>query len=408
MKIAIFSDNFYPELSGIADSIIALAKELAKHGHKIVFYVPKYSTKDYQTIKQPLLEIRVGKNIQIHRFLSLPFTSPTGQSRLVIPTALRWLIVKKFNPDIIHTNLFFGVGLEALLTAKMLKIPLVGTNHTRLAEFIRYSPIRANWVRKYSLRYMIWFYNHCDYVTAPSKLFLDEMKQNGLKQPNQVISNPVDLKIFKPGAKQDKQKILKKYKLSENTIIYAGRLASEKNIDVIIRALAIAKKKISNINLALAGHGSASQSLKNLTKQLSLKNNVKFLGTLDQPSLAKLYQVAKIFVTASTSEVQSMTILQAMACQLPVIGAKCNSMPELISQQHGFLFKPGDYRTLAEKIIFLVKHKKQREILSKEAQNFVQKFSIQKIGQEWEKLYNKVRLIKNNTSYETFNHHSGL
>ncbi len=142
MRIAIFSDNFYPEISGISDSVISLARELAKRGHFINFYVPKYSLEDYKKVSAPETEPDFGLNIKIVRFSSFRFGGSTGQGRLVIPNFWRWREVKKFRPDLIHTQLFFGVGLEALVASRKIKVPLVGTNHTAIKEFLRYSPVQ--------------------------------------------------------------------------------------------------------------------------------------------------------------------------------------------------------------------------------------------------------------------------
>lgn len=391
MKIAIFSDNFYPELSGISDSIIILAKYLVKLGHIVEFFVPKHPNKNFHLAKLPLGELDLGKKIEIHRLSSLPFPTPTKQARLVLPTGFNLLAIKKFNPDIIHSQLFFGVGLEALLAAKILKIPLVGTNHTRIDEIMRYSLVKNKSVAKYMLRYMIWYYNRCNYVTAPSKLFLEEMKKNGFNRPAQIISNPVDFEIFNPGLAKNIKLTKNKFKLSETTIIYAGRLAGEKNIDVIIKALPLVKKSTPKINLAICGHGSAQDSLLNLAKELGVAKNVKFLGTFDKPNLAKIYQASKIFVIASTSEVQSMTVLQAMACGLPIICARCNSMPDLVNNRNGFLIEPYDYKTLAEKITLLLNNHQLRKNLSQGSLDFVQKFSAENIAKKWEELYKQVK-----------------
>jgi len=164
MKIAIFSDNFYPEISGISDSIIQLGVELARLNHDICFFAPRYSRKNYAVIKKSPLELRLGAGIEIKRFFSLPFPSPTKQARLVIPCSARAFSIKKFKPDIIHSQLFFGTGLQGLMSAKLLGRPIIGTNHTRIREFFKTGWLNHEWLRRTSARYMNWYYNHCDYV----------------------------------------------------------------------------------------------------------------------------------------------------------------------------------------------------------------------------------------------------
>jgi glycosyltransferase involved in cell wall biosynthesis len=246
MKIAIFSDNFYPETSGISDSIITLAKELAKDGHKIRFYAPKYSKKNFAIVDLKPNEIDLGKNISVKRMSSLPYpSSPTQQARIVIPAPWRWLDVKKFKPDIIYSQLFFGVGLEALIAAKLLKVPFIGTSHTPMNEFMNYSPVKSKKITGLMLKYVNWYYAQCDFVTTPSHAIINEMKEVGFEKDAHVISNPIDLVHFNKPTEEKRQELKEKYGLSNFTVISTGRLAPEKHLDDIIKAVHIAKKKYS-------------------------------------------------------------------------------------------------------------------------------------------------------------------
>ena len=143
MRIAFFSDNFYPETSGISDSIIVLGKELARRGHVITFYAARYGPKEFALAGVPQEEPALGENIHIVRFASFRYPTGTGQGRLVIPLGVRSLRIARFRPDILHTQLFFGVGLEALFASRILRVPIIGTNHTVLKEYLKYAPIQA-------------------------------------------------------------------------------------------------------------------------------------------------------------------------------------------------------------------------------------------------------------------------
>ncbi len=388
MKIAIFSDNFYPELSGIADSIISLAKELAKRGHLINFYVPQYSAKDYSVAGLKKEELNLGEKIKIIRFFSFPYPGPTKQGRFILPLGLRVFKIKKFNPDIIHSQLFFGMGLEALFAAKILKKPLVGTNHTAITEYLKYSPLRGRWLENFSLNYVNWYYHQCQLLTAPSRSVIDEMLQHGFKGEWHVISNPIDTQTFCP--LPNKNWLKKKFNLSEQTIIHAGRLAEERNIDVIIKSLSIIKKQIPGIRLALAGKGAAEEKLKALTNSLRLKENVTFLGFLDKTTLNEAYNASKIFVITSTSDTQSMVMMQAMAAGLPIVGVKARALPEYINKQNGLIVEPNNEKKLAEKTILLLKDSTRRRRLGQGARKFALNFSAASIAAEWEVIYKKL------------------
>jgi len=126
MRIAIYSDNFYPELSGITDSIMTTGKELARRGHSVHYYVPHYSEKNYQMLSRGR-DLDMGPRIEVYRLPSLPFKTGTGQGRAVLPLCTSLPSLKRFNPDVIHLNVFGGSGLEAIMAAKLLGKPLVGT-----------------------------------------------------------------------------------------------------------------------------------------------------------------------------------------------------------------------------------------------------------------------------------------
>ncbi len=399
MKIAIFSDNFYPELSGISDSIITTAKELAKRGHTIKFFVPTYTKANFKTAGiDSKKEINLGENITIERLFAIPFAGPTLQARMVIPTGVRTLAIRKFKPDIIHSHLFFGVGVEALVASKILKIPFIGTNHTAITEFIPKMAIGGETIKKVSIKYVNWYYGKCQFVSAPSQSVFDEMIQNGFKVKHKVISNPTDTSIFNKTFKNGntKKTLKEKFGLTDKTIVYVGRLAPEKNIEMIVSAVAIAKKTIPDISLAIAGHGISLNSLKKLVEELHIIDSVKFLGTLSHAKIAQLYRASEVFTITSTSETQSMTLIQAMACGLPVVGVKARALPEYI-KGNGVLINPGDTQALAKNIVSLLEDEELRNKFGENGFNFVQKFSPPAIALEWEEIYNKeiTKTIKN-------------
>ncbi len=398
MRIAIFSDNFYPEISGISDSIISLAKELAQKGHQIAFFVPRYTQKDFEIANRSYQELDLGKNIQIHRFFSFSYpNSPTKQARLVIPTFWRWIKVKKFNPDIIYTQDIFGMGLEALLASKVLKTILIGTNHTPITEFLKYGPVRGKLIDKFSLKYVSWYYNHCRWISAPNKIIVSEMRANGFNKTAEVISNPIELKSFQAYPITEKELLKEKLGLSKNTIIYTGRLAPEKNIDVAIKATALVKKKIPDINLVLTGYGSAENSLKKLARKLKVEENIKFFGFVESGKpFTDLYNACDIFVVTSTAEMQCMSMMQAMACGLPVIAVEAWALPEYVNSQNGYLIKPGDVTALAKKIICLLKNPQKRVKLGEGGINYVANFSAKKIATIWELMLEKTLKITAN------------
>ena len=394
MRIAFFSDNFYPELSGISDSIIALSRELSKRGHFIDFYVPHYPKEDFDMAHVAKHELRLGKNIKVHRFNSFPYKTGTGQGRFVIPDGFRTFTIFRFHPDVIHTQLFFGVGLEAIFAARLLHKPVIGTNHTALKEFLKYSPIQKPWFTNGLLKYVNWYYERCELVTAPSQSVFDEMVTLGFKNvKSRVISNPIDTNMFRPlggtptANAAKKFALKKKFGFNDHTIISAGRLSDDKNPDVLMKALPYIKKKIPDAILAFAGRGAAQDALKKLAEKLGVTDSVKFLGFVDKPTLNEIYNASEAFAIASTSDTQSLVMMQAMACGLPIVGVRARALPEYINDKNGFVVEPGDEKAIAERLVYLLKNSKIAQTLGKGGRAYAERFSEPAIAADWEKIY---------------------
>ncbi len=387
MKIAIVSDNFYPELSGIADSITTTGKELAKLGHKVCFVALDYSKENYKTIGADKKELNLGENIQIVRVPSIPYPTGTKQSRLTLPVGLSLKAVKKFNPDVIHTNDIASLGIEALHCAKILKKPLVGTDHTPMVEFLKYSPIKGKFVQKAVSRYDAWYYNQCDFVSSPCNAIFEELKKFGFSKPrHRALSNPINIDKFKPI--KNKWPLKKKIGLFDYSLLYMGRIAPEKKIDVTLKAVANIIKKNPKIGFVIAGTGSQVEELKALVSQLGIEKNVKFFGYFKNiDDIVDLYNGSDLFVIPSVAETQSIVMMQAMACKLPVIAARAWGLAEYVNEHNGILIEPADVSGLYEKILYLYQNKSVSQKLGEGGRAFVEKFSPLYIAKEWERIY---------------------
>jgi glycosyltransferase involved in cell wall biosynthesis len=306
---------------------------------------------------------------------------------LFIPGPRAWRRIALDQPDLLYIQQPFGTGRLALKAARKLKIPLLGTNHTAVSEFIKYNGPGSRWIRKMALKYYSWYYNHCQLVTGPSQWVHDSLAPAGLRAPYRVISNPLDFKVFFPVDSAREATLKRELGFSDYTLSFAGRLASEKKVDILIRGAALVKEKFPVVNLVLAGNGRDLMVLKKLVADLNLTDNVKFLGRLSQRELAKVFQASAIFVTASTSETQGMTVLQAMACGRAVIGVRSLALPEYINGHNGLLVEPDNPQALAAAIVELLSDKKWCAELGQGGYEDVQKYSRARIADTWENIF---------------------
>lgn len=276
------------------------------------------------------------------------------------------------------------------MISKLLKIPLIGTNHTPIVEFMAYSPFHPKWFVEIFVRYYSWYYNRCTFVSAPCNALLENMAEHGFKKEHKAISNPVLLDSFTPPQSiQSKNDLKKHFGFSTHTVLYAGRLAEEKHVNVIIRAIEIVKTKIPDICFVITGHGNAEASLKKLTADLHLQNVVRFMGYVDFAKFPLIYQASDLFAVMSTAETQCISLMQAFSCGIPGITARAWGLPEYTGTQAGIIIEPGDSAALADTIIELFNNPARIKKMGTAAIESVKKYYPNAVAQTWEELYKK-------------------
>ncbi|HVB20285.1 MAG TPA: glycosyltransferase [Candidatus Paceibacterota bacterium] len=385
MRIAYFSDNFDPELSGITDTVVITGRELRKRGHEICYIGPRYAPKDYAKVGRLYPKDEKDDTIDgmsIARLPSFPVPSSTGQSRFALPSRGSFAHLKVFKPDIIHTQSPYGVGWEALRAAKHFRVPLIGTNHTSVEDYFPLpSVMRA---------YDAWYYNHCDFVTAPYEALIANMREKGFRRPARAVANPVELNAFSPATPREKADEQRRFTVTNPVVLFVGRLGPEKNIDDILRAVPLLVKTFPTLTFVMAGHGTAAENLKKLAQELGIEKNVLFTGFLNRTTvLPHLYKTAGVFVLMSRTDSQSIALMQSYASGIPAVCARARGLPDYTPEDCGFLVEPGDYATLAEKLSLLFVDEALRERMGKAAQTFVARFSPEVIAREWEQIYDE-------------------
>jgi len=287
---------------------------------------------------------------------------------------------------VIHTHSFFGIGLEALLNGAILGIPVIGTNHTTIAGFGAHIPISV----ERASAYVTWFHNRCDYVTAPSQSVFAELGMARLRRPHLVISNPIDIDLFTPVRVEERAALRQHFGLTGPAITYAGRLGPEKNIEVLLHALAALRGHGIAAELNIAGHGSHEPILRKLVADLRIDQQVKFLGTLTQQDLARLLRISDTFAIMSTSETQSMVLLQAMASGIPVVAADSRALPEFVSPANGVLVDPHDPARLALVLQEILASPDRRRAMGSAARQTAERYGVETVTDQWEAHYRSV------------------
>jgi glycosyltransferase involved in cell wall biosynthesis len=201
--------------------------------------------------------------------------------------------------------------------------------------------------------------------------------------PNGIpLPEPIDWK----SVKRDRTRM----QIHGPAFVYVGRLSPEKSIEVVIDAFAIMQRRRRRSRLVIIGDGPQRDSLEQQAESLGLRSSVDFLGHVDHDRLIqeRLPLLGDTFVTASKSENQPMSILEAMSMGLPVIGAAAKGLPELIEHQHnGMLFEPDNVTELAQCMFRMAARTKRRRRMGRNAMLAAMGFNMQSVVDRLEQLY---------------------
>ncbi|MFA7319731.1 MAG: glycosyltransferase [Parcubacteria group bacterium] len=361
MNIAIFSDTFPPQINGVANVVALSEKSLRKRGHNVQIFTASDS-------------------------MSFPFLGYPGE-RVALPTGSIYKKVKSFNPDVIHTHTPFGVGWEAVWSAHFLDVPLVGTHHTFFDQYLKHVHFDFDWSRELSWKYVAKYYNNCDIITSPSNVLIKDMLANGAQKKIIYLPNAVDTGFFSPAAKAVRFVLKDKFGIRGLSAVYMGRLSYEKSIEQVIKAFSLVEKKISDASLLIIGDGPEKAKLQEQCAKLGLQG-VIFTGVLRGQVLVSALQAADVFVSASKSENMPLSILEAMATGLPVVGVRALGIPEIVEhEKNGFIVSPDSPKELAEKISELLLDEKLRTKFSANSRERALSFGEEEITRQLEEIY---------------------
>ncbi|HHW68765.1 MAG TPA: glycosyltransferase family 4 protein [Tenericutes bacterium] len=351
MRIGIFTDTYPPYINGVSTSVLMLQKALEKKGHQvfIVTVNPEGINYKYQDDKKIIRIPGVPIGIYDYRLTGIyPIRSIN--------------IIKKWDLDIIHSHTEFGVGTFARIIATQLDIPLVHTYHTMYEDYVHYiTKGYFDGPSKKIVEYLTKFY--CDKTTSelivPTKKTYDLFKEKYKYDRNvHIIPTGIELDRFYPENidKDQIENIKKELKISNNDfiILFVGRLGKEKNVDFLIECQKELVKKKSNCKLIIIGDGPDSDEFKDLVRKYKIEDKVIFTGKVPWEIVPIYYQLADVFATASLTETQGLTVIEAMASSKCVVAINDESFNgTIIDGLNGFLFNnKKEYQKIIEKLFF--------------------------------------------------------
>lgn len=410
MRIAIVSAVYYPMTNGVAVFAHNLALGLAKNGHEVIVICPSFTGRRHLekqdgvsvhyvgAIRMPVYPDQINKVPEKRRFFGreLPqFFYRKGIWVSPAPFAEVNKILKKFRPDVIHSQTCDPIGLSASLFAKEHNVPLVTTGHNYpdqiTGQLKGIKPIKKI-LDAALVSYLASYRTHSDYTTMPTEIAIEDLMKNKrrkIKIPVEALSNGVDLTAFTPG--KANLRIYNKYHLptDQPIVLYVGRVDPAKSIGRVIEAFTQVLEKVPRAKLVIVGDGVDLGHLKSLVKYYQIEKSVQFLGKIMMPELAEIYKVGSVFVTASETETQGVVLIEAAATGLPIVAVDKGAVKEICHDgENGVLCQAGgDIDGIAAGIVKILTDDDLRREYGKQSLELSKKHDLSHTVKRFEEIY---------------------
>jgi len=380
MKILMISDVYFPRVNGVSTSIQTFRRELETLGHETHLIAPAYPAAYPDEA----------------RILRIPssYVPLDPEDRRMHGHAIRSLAAGMAGTgyDLVHVQTPFVAHYAGLGIARRLGVPCVETYHTFFEEYLfHYVPLfPKSWLRAAARRLSRAQGNSVDALIVPSTAMREVLDHYGVTTPMHVIPTGIPLGDFGGG---DGPQFRARLGIAADTplLLFVGRVAHEKNIEFLLRAVVLASAAVPRLELIIAGEGPARPRLTREAARLGLGRRVHFVGYLDRrKALLDCYAAADAFVFASRTETQGLVLLEAMALGLPVISTAVMGTRDIVGPRRGALVPDDDESDFADAVVQLVRDSGMRVRLSREAREYVREWRADVLAQRMAALYERV------------------
>jgi 1,2-diacylglycerol 3-alpha-glucosyltransferase len=320
MNILILTNTFTPHVGGVARSVTAFTEEYRKRGHRVLVVAPEFPD-------MPQHEVDVVRIPAIQNFNASDFSVVLPIHPSLSDT------LDAFRPDIVHSQHPFLLGMTAVRIARHRGLPLVFTHHTLYERYTHYVPGDSPALKRFTIELATRYANLADQVFAPSESIRDLLQQRGVVTPIAVVPTGVRLAHFAQG---DGAGFRRQMGIPQDAFVvgHLGRLAPEKNLEFLARAVADFLGNQPNAHFLVIGSGPSEAAMRDVFARAGLEARLHVAGILQQQALADALHAMDLFAFASTSETQGMVLTEAMAAALPVVALDAPGAREVVRDRH--------------------------------------------------------------------------
>ncbi len=376
LRIGLFTDTYAPQVNGVSVSLQMISEGLKKRGHQVTIFAPRfpgYKDDEPNVMRLPSL-----------KYLNNP---PIYVAVLGTPRSTWKLTREHF--DVLHAHSPASVGLLAYLTASTKRLPLIYTYHTSITDYTHYIKFiggtglikrAAGWFSKAST-------DLGDQIVVPSPKFQRLLLTQKVKQPITVIPNGIDLSMFKtarnPGSLRKRLGIASDAPI----MLTVGRMDPEKRLEFIVEAFDLIADRVPNAHLVFAGDGGSRKDVEARAAATHAKDRIHFLGMVNRAELPDIFHDADVFLSASTTEVHPISVIEAIASGLPMVAVQDEAFEGMIDNGLNGYLVPLDVNVYANTLADLLPDRERLKTFGVHSTKLSEKYSIESQVKALEKLY---------------------
>lgn len=397
MKIAMFTDAYYPRINGVTVSVHSYATELSKIGHEVAVVCLEY-TEEQQ--KNSLFDEKSNDKKSPFRIIRIP-SAPllfSKEDRMI--RFDKWYRIKRamdeFEPDVIHINSEWTIGYFGALYAHHRHVPFVYTFHTMWEDYLaNYVYFLPNASLKSIGRNVVKFYlKRADEIIAPTKRIASVVGEYGITKEVDILPTGIpDDKLQISSFRQRKivSQLYKKfpYLKGKKILLFAGRIVKEKNLAFLYDVLEKVQAKFPKTALLFVGSGPYEDELSEIAKERGLEKSVAFTGYVPSSDMVYFYKFAQIFTFPSKTETQGLVTVEAMLSALPVVAIGELGTLDVMQGDHGGFMVKDDVDEFSEKVIELLKNSELYKEKAQEGKIWAQKWKISSLTPKLVECYEK-------------------
>jgi len=377
MHISMWTDSYYPYISGVTRSIKLTKDTLTSMGHSVSVFCPSYPEADQEP--------------NVYRFPSIK--SPTKPDYYIaVPVNPKHLMaIKELAPDVIHAHSPFNLGKMGITVGTILDIPTVFTFHTMYNMYSHYVPLIGNSIAELIEFGAIGTAKSVDAVIAPSSAIRDYLRDHGVTTDIFVIPTGIEIDQFRNG---DASYIRETYGVPDDLpiLLTCGRLGREKNPECLLRAFSIIRKSLDSV-LVMVGDGPLREELEQLAEELNVADRVIFSGKVNPDLMPHFYASADLFMFSSLTDTQGLVIAEAKAAGLPCVAVGALGVKDMVAHNVDGFLCDNDPSCLAQEALLLLENPSLMDTMRTNALCNAHNFSIEKTCARLVECYETVRNV---------------